>query len=101
LHRYSKLCLAGLGCFLLFYLVAGLIAVIGVNGLFGFEENSLAVIWLIFLGMPWTMVLALLPASGVLPWIGLGFIALVPLFNLWLLSRVCRRRRRRRHSDEV
>ena len=72
-----------------------IVAVAGVNGLFGFEENSMAVIWLILIGMPWTMVLALLPASGVLPWIGQGFIALVPLFNFWLLKRACRRRRRR------
>jgi hypothetical protein len=93
--RYGKLCLAGFAVFLLVYVAAFGFAVIGTRGLFGVEPNNLAAIWLILLGMPWTLLLAALPGDG-LEMFGRLFVALAPLVNLWLVSRVCRRRRRRR-----
>lgn len=93
--RYGKLCIAGAVAFVLVYLAAFGFAVIGTRGLFGVEPNNMAAIWLILLGMPWTLLLAALPADG-LELFGRLFIALAPLLNLWLATRTCRRRRRRR-----
>ncbi|MEM7752021.1 MAG: hypothetical protein AAF230_01330 [Pseudomonadota bacterium] len=92
--RYGKACFAGLAVFFLFYVIAFIVAVIGTRGLFGVEQNTMSIIFLILLGMPWSMTLAGLPADG-LEIVGRLVVALAPILNLWLLSRACRRRRRR------
>ena len=71
------------------------------RGLFGLEPTSFPVIWLIFMGAPWSLSLAVLPASAIPEGIARVFVAVMPLFNIWLLSRACRKRRRRRRSENV
>ena len=94
--RRSKLCWAVLAAFLFAYILAFAYAVIGVRGMFGFTPDDLSVIWLIFLGMPWTLVLAIAPDGAMPELVARAFVAVAPFFNLWLMYLTCRKRRRRR-----
>ncbi|MGR3513378.1 MAG: SCO4225 family membrane protein [Paracoccaceae bacterium] len=96
MRGYSKRCLAGLGALFLLYVAAIVFAVVSSRGLFGLEANSLPVIWLILMGVPWTFLLAVLPETAVPEVLARIFVAAMPLLNIWLLSRSCRKRRRRR-----
>ncbi|NDR57006.1 hypothetical protein FPS10_11300 [Pseudoruegeria sp. M32A2M] len=76
------------------YLVALALLLIGTFGLFGQERDPLAGVFLMPLGLPWSLWLEGLPES-VLPFAA----ALAPLVNLTILGFVCRHlavRRRRR-----
>ncbi len=93
--RRSRLCLAVLAAFLVAYVFVGALAVIGSRGMFGVEPDPLSVVWLVIIGLPWTLLLGILPGDSIPEFLARLFIALVPLLNLWLLSRLCRRHRRR------
>lgn len=67
------------------YLVALALLVVGTFGLFGQEQDPLAGVFLMPLGLPWVIWLDDLP-DEVLPWIAV----LAPLFNLVLLNTLCR-----------
>jgi hypothetical protein len=74
--------------FALLYFVALALLAIGTFGWFGQERDPLAEVFLMPLGLPWTMLFSGAPA-GWLPWIGIGAPA-VNLVILWTLCRVLR-----------
>ena len=92
----STVCTAALLAYFVAYVCALGVAIVGTQGLMGFEPNGIAIVWLVFLGMPWTLLLAMLPSIGVPALLAQLFIAATPLFNIWLLSLLCPRRRKRR-----
>ena len=69
------------------YLAALALLMIGTLGLFGQERDPLAGVFLMPLGLPWTLWLDGLP-DRMLPWMA----ALAPLLNLAILALLCRRR---------
>ena len=75
------------------YLVALALLLIGTFGLFGQEQDPLAGVFLMPLGLPWVLWLDGLP-EALLPWLAV----LAPLFNLVLLSALCRIYTRRKSS---
>ena len=75
------------------YLVALALLLIGTFGLFGQEQDPLAGVFLMPLGLPWVLWLDNLP-DAVLPWVAV----LAPLFNLALLYFLCRIFARRNSS---
>ena len=75
------------------YLVALALLLIGTFGLFGQEQDPLAGVFLMPLGLPWVLWLDGLP-EALLPWLAV----LAPLFNLVLLSALCRIYARRKSS---
>lgn len=71
------------------YLVALALLLIGTFGLFGQERDPLSGIFLIPLGMPWSLWLDGFPES-LKPWLA----ALTPLLNIAILAAGCRLLRR-------
>lgn len=72
--------------FLALYVVALMLLVIGSFGLFGSERDPLAGVFLVPLGVPWSLMASDAP-EAMLPWIGAG----APLVNLLLIGLLCRR----------
>lgn len=72
--------------FLALYVIALLLLAFGTFGLFGNEQDPLAGVFLMPLGMPWNLLLPSAPEET-LPWVGLG----APLVNLLIVWLVCRR----------
>ncbi len=79
------MCKWGTRAFAALYLVALALLLIGTFGLFGQERDPLAGVFLMPLGLPWSLWLDELPES-VLPFAA----ALVPLVNLTILGIICR-----------
>ena len=81
-----------IGVLALLYVVALLLLAIGTFGWFGAERDPLSGIFLIPLGLPWTLMLGAVRGDAVL-WLGL----LAPLVNIallvWLRRAVVRRGR--------
>jgi hypothetical protein len=69
-----------LWAFVLAYISAIAIYLIGTFGLFGEQKDPLSGVFLILLGQPWIMFSSVLP-QGLLPWAGL----LAPLLNVFLI----------------
>ena len=67
------------------YLLALALLLIGTFGLFGQEQDPLAGVFLIPLGLPWVLWLDGMP-ERLLPWLA----ASAPLLNLVLLKMLCR-----------
>ena len=70
-------------------LAAYAIALIGTQGLFGTTPDGLAAVFLIFVGLPWSLLatpLALLELPII---IGQATIVVAPLINLYILWKVC------------
>jgi hypothetical protein len=67
------------------YLLALMILVIGVFGLFGQDKDPMSAVYLVPLGLPWVLWTDGAP-DDLLPWIGV----LAPLLNLAGLSVLCR-----------
>ena len=93
--RRGPICRAALIVFICVYGAAVLSAVIGIFGLFGVEPGGLARIWIVFLGMPWTLLLGFLPRDFPV-FLAQVLVVLAPVLNIWLLDRVCRKSRRHR-----
>ena len=66
------------------YLVALALLLIGTFGLFGQEQDPLAGVFLIPLGLPWNLWLDSMP-DALLPW----FAALSPALNIVILKLLC------------
>ena len=76
-----------IGMFVVLYALALALLAIGMFGLFGQPLEPLAGIYVILLGIPWSM--AIIPAPPLLsPWLG----ALAPMVNLGLFIWLCRRK---------
>jgi len=67
------------------YAIALALFVIGTFGLFGSESGPLAGFFLVPLGLPWIMMLDVLP-DDTLPWLA----AASPLVNLCIVYAACR-----------
>lgn len=67
------------------YLVALALLLIGTFGLFGQERDPLAGVFLVPLGLPWSLGTGGLP-EPLLPWMA----ALSPLLNIAVLTLLCR-----------
>ncbi len=79
------ICRLILGAFALAYAFALLMLAIGVFGLFGAERDPLAAVFLIPIGLPWTLWTGRLP-EAVRPFAA----ALTPVVNLVILAALCR-----------
>ena len=87
-----RVCRFLIGVYLLLYLAALSAAVVGAKGLFGVSPDGLSAVYLVFLGIPWTLALAFLPVPEVLAQIAFGA---APLLNAAIAFALCRRKRRR------
>ena len=67
------------------YLMALVVLLIGTFGLFGQEQDPLAGVFLMPLGLPWVLWMDGLP-DPLLPWLAV----LAPLLNLVILTLLCR-----------
>ncbi len=72
--------------FAVLYVMALVLFAIGIWGLFGQERDPLSGIFLVPLGLPWTVFLGGMP-ERLLPWLA----ALAPVINLAILAWICRR----------
>jgi hypothetical protein len=88
-RRRPRLCRWLLTGFLLLYVAALVLFVIGHFGLFGSQPGPLSGIFLVPLGVPWIYLANVVPIteSGLI-WVGL----LSPLINLVLIYSICRLR---------
>lgn len=77
------------------YLVALALLLIGTYGLFGQEQDPLAGVFLIPLGLPWNLWLEGMP-DAFLPW----FAALSPALNIGIFKLLCRYFHRGRADQE-
>jgi hypothetical protein len=84
-RRGSRACGIILVVFALLYLAALALFAIGALGLFGSPQGPLAGVFLVPLGLPWTLLIGGAPEVA-LPWLG----ALAPLVNLGLIAVLCR-----------
>jgi hypothetical protein len=66
------------------YLLALVIFVVGVFGLFGQDKDPLSAVYLVPLGLPWVLFFDGMPEMS-LPWLG----ALAPLLNIVTLAALC------------
>jgi hypothetical protein len=82
----NRTCRITLRAFLLLYVLALVLLVIGTFGLFGADRDPLAGVFLVPLGLPWNLLTTGAP-EAMLPWLGAG----APLVNLFLIWLVCRR----------
>lgn len=82
-----KILTAGFG---LLYLLAFLIFLISILGLFGQEPDPLSAAFVVILGQPWVRLADLLPEAARALWV-----ALAPVVTLVLLRSLCRRFGRR------
>ncbi|MFZ7094369.1 hypothetical protein [Primorskyibacter sp. 2E233] len=77
----------------MFYVLALVILLIGIFGLFGQEKDPLSAVYLVPLGLPWLLFVDWLP-EVLLPSVGV----LAPVLNLAILMFLCRLRNGRRKS---
>lgn len=87
------ICRVVTGAAILLYVVALAIAVVGTQGWFGVQPDGLAAVWLIFLGMPWTLMMtpiALFDGPAIIGKILAFLFALFPIVNIVILFRLCR-----------
>lgn len=87
--RACRLTLVGLG---VLYALAFALFLVGTYGWFGSPQGSLAGVFLMPLGLPWTLWFDLLPSSAARP----SAAVLAPALNLLLLWGLCRWWARRR-----
>ena len=80
----NRKCIFVVVAFLLVYLVALGMLLVGTLGLFSQEKDPLSGVFLIPLGLPWNMLFDSIPEPW-LPWLGAG----APLLNLMLLVILC------------
>lgn len=85
----SRLCQIVVNGFLLFYLVALALFLIGVIGLFGQQPDPLSGVFLIPLGLPWNLLVDRFP-EPLWPWLA----GAAPLVNYVVLKLLCGLRRR-------
>lgn len=83
-----KVCRAVFWIFLLAYVLALALMLIGTLGLFGQEQDPLSAAFLIPLGLPWNLWLDGLPEAW-LPWLTAAAPALNALI-LWVICRMMR-----------
>lgn len=84
------ICRITLAVLLVAYVVALTVALIGTQGLFGIQPDGLAAVYLILLGMPWSLLLwQSLPLI-----VNQTLIVILPLLNVLVIWLLCRRRRR-------
>ena len=86
-HTACQLAVAGLA---ILYAIALAFLAIGTFGLFGNTPDALSGVYVIFLGLPWNLLIDGLPESWG-PWAAV----LAPLVNIGLLAALCRLARRR------
>jgi len=79
------MCRIAIRIFAAFYLLALALLLVGTYGLFGAEQDPLAGIFLLPLGLPWTLVTGRLP-EALMPYGA----ALAPALNLVVLVLICR-----------
>ncbi|MBL8660920.1 MAG: hypothetical protein JNM75_14330 [Rhodospirillales bacterium] len=85
------MCRIALTAFVMLYLLALIIALLGTFGPFGIETDPLAGVFLVPLGFPWNLLVDAFP-DPLWPWLA----AAAPLLNLlglWLVCRVVRARK--------
>ncbi len=82
-----RLCSAVVFLFAGLYLVALLLYLIGIFGLFGSAQGPLVGVFLIPLGLPWTLLIDRLFPEPLWPWMA----TLAPAVNLAVLWAFCRR----------
>ncbi len=80
-----RACRPAIGIVGAFYLVALALLPVGTFGLFGQERDPLAGVFLVPLGLPWTLLTDGL-SDGLRPWAAVG----APLLNIAILAIVCR-----------
>ena len=89
----TLICRSLIGVGILLYVAAMAIAVIGTQGLFGVAPDGLAAVWLIFLGIPWSLFLSVATLFGLPVIVGQIAVAVFPILNLYLIWRLCHGRR--------
>ncbi|MFD1343473.1 hypothetical protein [Litorisediminicola beolgyonensis] len=81
----------GAGLFALAWLASAALALIGTQGLFGTQPDGLAAVWLIFVGMPWSLGLVAIDTLLDLPdWAGMALAYAAPGLTLALILRLGR-----------
>ena len=90
-----RLCRVLIIVYLLIYLATLATAYIGARGAFGFQPDGFSGVYLIFLGMPWTLALAFIEGDGFPVTLGRIFVAGAPLLNVGIAALLCRSRRKR------
>lgn len=80
------ICRVALWVFVAAYLGALALLAIGTFGLFGSPRGPLAVVFLLPLGMPWTIAAGLLPDGP----LRIAGVLAAPLLNLGILAGLCR-----------
>ncbi len=93
----GRICRVLILVYLLLYLVALAIAIVGTRGLFGVQPDGLMAVYLLFLGMPWTLALPVLPLASMPEVLGQLIVAALPILNILWLRWLCRKRRKRDH----
>ena len=88
----TRICKALIAVFLLAWLAALLLLMIGTFGWFGQTPDPLAGVFLVPLGMPWNLLLGGMPEAA-LPLVGV-FAPGINLLLLWLVCRFLSRRPR-------
>ena len=81
--------------YLLFYLASLVTAVVGSRGMLGVAPDSFLASYLVILGMPWVLVLAITDVSSST---GLFVVGVAPLINIVIASLLCPWKRHRRKS---
>ncbi|MGL4397895.1 MAG: hypothetical protein ACRCS9_15260 [Hyphomicrobium sp.] len=84
-HTMGTLCKILTRGFAILYLLALALWAISTFGLFGQEADPLSAVFLVLLGWPWTLVL-----EQVLGVAGVWTVVIAPLFNLLLITGLCR-----------
>ena len=92
----ARVCRFLIVVYLLCYLAALAMAIIGTRGLFGVERDGLSAVYLLFFGMPWTLALPALPLDSIPEVLGQILMAALPLINIFWLRWICRKRRKRK-----
>ena len=91
----QRVCRVLIIVYILLYLIALAVAIVGTRGLFGVQPDGLMAVYLLFLGMPWTLVLPVLPLGSMPELLGQLIVAGLPILNLICLVWFCRRKRKR------
>ncbi len=86
----GRICSLVAGAFALLYVLALALLAIGTFGLFGQERDPLSGVFLVPLGLPWSLFLGGAP-EGLRPWLAMA----APGINLLLIIVLCRRVHRR------
>ena len=82
----TRACRYGVTGLAVAYLLALALFAIGTLGLFGSEPDPLAGVFLIPLGLPWTLFIDDLAPESLWPWLA----ALTPVINLLIVFAICR-----------